>query len=199
MNDQTMHLANQPDTQSMDIQSKGGLLEGKTVFQQRRKQLNLGKYDIASQLEKEEKEKSKTPVSEMNVKKRRKGPNGIRKKTLTLDSAQKSSSQKSTRRRKQSNKDPVQKKVDVTELDKLPEAGSFQTDSPQKVTAAKLCNDYIVVSIEWKRRANGVQPKSSSFTNKVVREQCPKLLVDFYESRINSKSKAAQTSSTARA
>ena len=52
----------------------------------------MGKYDIASQLEKEEKEISKTPVSEMNVKKRRKGPNGIRKKTLTLDSAQKSSS-----------------------------------------------------------------------------------------------------------
>lgn len=76
-------------------------------------------------------------------------------------------------------------------MDGLPDTGSFRTDAPRKVTAAKLCNDQIIVTIEWQKRSNGVQPKSSNYTNKIVREECPKLLVDFYESRINSKTKGA--------
>lgn len=75
----------------------------------------------------------------------------------------------------------------------LPEAGSFQTDTPARVTAAKLCQDSIIVTIEWEKRSNGFQPKPSNFSNKIVKEECAKLLVDFYESRINSKTKNATT------
>ena len=72
-------------------------------------------------------------------------------------------------------------------VDELPDLASFTIDKPLRVTAAKLCSDQIIVTIEWEKRTNGFQPKASNFSNKLVREECPKLLVDFYESRINSK------------
>ena len=53
----------------------------------------------------------------------------------------------------------------------------------------------IMVTIGWNPRPNGVIPKPSSYANTVIREVCPKLLVDFYESRINLKPK--QTTSVA--
>lgn len=98
-----------------------------------------------------------------------------------------------TRRRKKAVK---QKKANETTsllAKQLPDSGSFETDKPAKVTAAKLCKDKIYVTIEWETRENGYQPPPSQMSNKVAREECPKLLVDFYESRINSKSNAAGT------
>ena len=47
----------------------------------------------------------------------------------------------------------------------------------------------IMVTIAWERRPDGVVPKPSHFSNVIVRDECPRLLVDFYESRINLKSK----------
>lgn len=46
----------------------------------------------------------------------------------------------------------------------------------------------IHVTIEWKVRHNGHKPTETVFTNQEVKERCPKLLVDFYESRINARS-----------
>jgi hypothetical protein len=48
-----------------------------------------------------------------------------------------------------------------------------------------------MVTLSWERRRNGIIPKPSQFTNVTVRDQCPKLLVDFYESRINLKKQSA--------
>lgn len=49
----------------------------------------------------------------------------------------------------------------------------------------------IEVTIEWKTRADGFKPKETQFSNEEIKERCPKLLVDFYESRINSRSKSS--------
>jgi len=64
-------------------------------------------------------------------------------------------------------------------------------DVPSKVLGAKMSTgcSTIMVTIGWTPRANGVIPRPSSFPNTVIREECPKLLVDFYESRINLKPK----------
>jgi hypothetical protein len=70
----------------------------------------------------------------------------------------------------------------------LPEQGSFVHDKPFRVVSARLGEDKIItVTIEWDSRVNGTKPKNSQFTSKVVRDQCPQLLVDFYETRINLK------------
>jgi len=62
---------------------------------------------------------------------------------------------------------------------------------PAKVLGAKMSTfgSTIMVTIGWNPRENGLIPKPSSYPNTVIREQCPKLLVDFYESRINLKPK----------
>ena len=71
----------------------------------------------------------------------------------------------------------------------LPEVGSFGTDTAERVLGAKLCANSIIVTIEWHTRQDGKKPKPSQFSNSTVRENCPELLVDFYESRINLKTK----------
>ena len=55
-----------------------------------------------------------------------------------------------------------------------------------------MSNGSIQVTIEWKVRADGVKPTESVFTNEVVKDKCPRLLVDFYESRINARSRSAE-------
>lgn len=47
------------------------------------------------------------------------------------------------------------------------------------------------MTIEWKPREDGSKPLESVFTNEVIKEKCPRLLVDFYESRINARSRTA--------
>lgn len=68
--------------------------------------------------------------------------------------------------------------------------GSFQTDIPERVLGAKLSQGMIHVTIEWKTRSNGFKPSDSVFLNEEIKVQCPRLLVDFYESRINSRQKS---------
>ena len=65
--------------------------------------------------------------------------------------------------------------------------GTFETDEADRISAAKVVNGVITVTVEWKARVNGFRPLSQTFTNDKVKEQCPRLLVDFYESRINLK------------
>ena len=43
----------------------------------------------------------------------------------------------------------------------------------------------ISVYIEWKQRANGIQPLNSIITNEVAKARCAALLVEFYETRIS--------------
>jgi hypothetical protein len=70
----------------------------------------------------------------------------------------------------------------------LPEIGDFKVgDQPCEVLGAKLSSTGIWVSVAWQARKDGTVPKPGLFLNTEVREQCPKLLVDFYESRINLK------------
>jgi hypothetical protein len=45
----------------------------------------------------------------------------------------------------------------------------------------------IYVTLEWEARANGFKPENGIFTNDQIKDKCPKLLVEFYESRINFK------------
>lgn len=52
-----------------------------------------------------------------------------------------------------------------------------------------MSNGAIQVTLEWKVNANGVKPLDSVFTNEIVKDRCPRLLVDFYESRINARSR----------
>eukprot|EP00347_Sterkiella_histriomuscorum_P012339 403368972 len=80
--------------------------------------------------------------------------------------------------------------------------GSFETDIPERVYSAKMSKHCIEVTIEWQVRADGVKPLPTQYSNNEVKERCPKLLVDFYESRINARSRggssqgAAQTINT---
>jgi hypothetical protein len=46
------------------------------------------------------------------------------------------------------------------------------------------------VTLEWEQRSNGFKPDHSILTNEHVKEKCPRLLVEFYESRINFKGRA---------
>lgn len=68
-----------------------------------------------------------------------------------------------------------------------PIQGNFETDVPERVIGAKMSQGMIHVTIEWKPRKNGVKPQESVFSNEDVKQRCPKLLVDFYESRINAR------------
>ncbi|TNV79742.1 hypothetical protein FGO68_gene3745 [Halteria grandinella] len=77
--------------------------------------------------------------------------------------------------------------------------GSFDSgDIPLRVTGAKMTiGQGIQVTIEWKPRADGTRPLESVFTNEIVKDKCPRLLVDFYESRINARSRNGQSSQNA--
>ena len=80
-------------------------------------------------------------------------------------------------------------------------SGSFDFgDEPLRILNARVCTDVareqyrmqgfdnvdVVVTIEWAKRADGTKPANTSYPNFVVKEECPKLLVEFYESRISS-------------
>lgn len=41
------------------------------------------------------------------------------------------------------------------------------------------------MTIEFETRENGVMPENLVCSSEEAREKCPKLLVEFYESRIN--------------
>jgi hypothetical protein len=65
--------------------------------------------------------------------------------------------------------------------------GSFdQDDNPKRLLTAKLHTDTNEVKclVEWEARKGGVKPADSFVSNKVLRQRCPQLLLDFYESRL---------------
>ena len=49
-----------------------------------------------------------------------------------------------------------------------------------------ISNSFVLVTIEWKEREDRFKPLNSNISNKIIRNKCPELLVDFYETRINS-------------
>jgi len=55
------------------------------------------------------------------------------------------------------------------------------------VVSAKMTGNIIYVVMEWRKRPNGFKPRETIVTNDVVKEKCPKLLIEYYESRINPK------------
>lgn len=63
-------------------------------------------------------------------------------------------------------------------------------DIPERVIGAKMSNNVIMVTIEWRCRPDGIKPSESIFTNEIIKDRCPRLLVDFYESRINAKQRS---------
>ena len=46
-----------------------------------------------------------------------------------------------------------------------------------------------MVTVRWKERIDGIRPKDTVILNEIVKERWPRILVDFYESRIKTKSK----------
>jgi hypothetical protein len=65
--------------------------------------------------------------------------------------------------------------------------GSFdQDDKPKRLLTAKLHTDTNEVKclVEWEIRKGGVKPADSFVSNKLLRQRCPQLLLDFYESRL---------------
>ena len=55
------------------------------------------------------------------------------------------------------------------------------------MVSAKMTGNIIYVVMEWRKRPNGFKPRETIVTNDVVKEKCPKLLIEYYESRINPK------------
>jgi hypothetical protein len=65
--------------------------------------------------------------------------------------------------------------------------GCFESkDVPKKLITARLMGPYNEVNclVEWMPRENGIKPNDSFISNKILREKCPNLLLDFYESRL---------------
>jgi hypothetical protein len=65
--------------------------------------------------------------------------------------------------------------------------GSFEAnDEPKTLITAKLVTETNQVNclVEWHARKSGIKPSDTFVTNKILREKCPHLLLDFYESRL---------------
>jgi len=65
--------------------------------------------------------------------------------------------------------------------------GCFEVkDVPKKLITARLMgpNNEVNCLVEWMPRENGIKPNDSFISNKILREKCPNLLLDFYESRL---------------
>ena len=65
--------------------------------------------------------------------------------------------------------------------------GSFEeNDRPKRLVTARLMspNNEVNCLVEWLQRENGIKPLESFISNKILREKCPQLLLDFYESRL---------------
>lgn len=69
------------------------------------------------------------------------------------------------------------------------EQGSFEKgDVPENLIDGKLTKDgRILITIEWKMRPNGLKPTNTVCPNKEVKQFCPMLLIEFYETRITKK------------
>lgn len=77
-------------------------------------------------------------------------------------------------------------KTETSKKSKELEEGSFENgDVPLKLVDGKINTEgEILISVEWKNRPNGKKPINSILTNVELKELCPRLLIEFYESRI---------------
>lgn len=78
----------------------------------------------------------------------------------------------------------VQKPIDKGEI---PSLGHYQYgDTPKRITNGRFeyANDlgYFLCTVEWERRSNGVQPRSTPFTNIDLKLYDPMRLIEYYES-----------------
>jgi len=78
--------------------------------------------------------------------------------------------------------------------DENKEFGSFEYgDTADKIVTAKLLKkdheDQVYCMLQWKPRKDGARPGDSLYSNKALRELCPRLLLDFYEERLRFPSK----------
>jgi len=73
--------------------------------------------------------------------------------------------------------------------------GSFESrDVPKRLITAKMVgpNNEVNCKVEWLPRENGVKPADTFISNKLLREKCPNILLDFYESRLRFPSNPAK-------
>jgi hypothetical protein len=62
--------------------------------------------------------------------------------------------------------------------------GDLEYDIPQKITHARMSGSEVMCQVEWKKRYDNSKPKQSYVSNKILKQQYPKLLLDYYESKI---------------
>lgn len=70
-------------------------------------------------------------------------------------------------------------------LSKVNSEGSLEYDIPMKIISAKLSNEGdVLCTMEWKKRYDGSVPLTSVISNKILKLSYPDLLLDYYESRL---------------
>lgn len=62
--------------------------------------------------------------------------------------------------------------------------GNLNCDIPDKIANAKFSGNELLCLIDWKKRYDGTKPLNSYVSNKILRNFYPKLLIDYYESKI---------------
>jgi hypothetical protein len=94
----------------------------------------------------------------------------------------------SSKQVKNKKKPPTDEEAIILADDDTPKIyGSFEAnDVPKKLITARLDSDSGEVNclVDWEKRVNGLKPTESFISNKVLRQKCPYLLLDFYESRL---------------
>eukprot|EP00347_Sterkiella_histriomuscorum_P011847 403370879 len=92
------------------------------------------------------------------------------------------------------NSEDIKDIIDNEELQpylSYPQQGSFATDIPLRIKGAKLLGSQMILTVEWQERENGEKPLELEIDNTQAKELCPKILAEFYESKIHS-SKVSQ-------
>ena len=62
--------------------------------------------------------------------------------------------------------------------------GSFEQDVPKRVTKMRLDSGRLVCSVEWYQRDDGTFPEPTLMPTTLVKENSPRILCDFYESKL---------------
>ncbi|CAI2379157.1 unnamed protein product [Moneuplotes crassus] len=67
--------------------------------------------------------------------------------------------------------------------------GNFEDDQPVKVLGMKRDQNKHFCRVQWKRRKEGVLPSPSYYPTEVIKAKCIRLLIDFYETKLQFKKK----------
>ena len=59
-----------------------------------------------------------------------------------------------------------------------------ESDIPLKIITANIVDNILCFLIEWQIRPDGIRPESSYVKNNFLKENYPKILIEFYESKI---------------